>query len=203
MDSDLKVCGQCVKCWISRGDGDQAPTIVMSHDTAAPWLSPTRARPQLAALARCWWLHWKYQRWALTTDSVAATAGAGSRLFMMRCIYATYMFETFIYSRNLLKIEIYAWYIDWYGHKIYHTVNCLRSFLSLGRSVSGSFSHSVIRSHGIKVTRSLGHSVTRFGHSVTQSLGHSVTQSIGHSVTRFSFFFSTLLLTNGLTNTQH
>ena len=26
----------CVKCRLSRGDGDQAPTIVMSHDTAAP-----------------------------------------------------------------------------------------------------------------------------------------------------------------------
>ena len=55
--------------------------------------------------------------------------------------------------------------------QIYHTVDRLRSFLSLGQLV----------------TRSLSHSVTC--HLVTWSLGHSVTMSFCHSV-------STLLLTD-------
>ena len=50
-------------------------------------------------------------------------------------------------------------------YEIYHTVNRLRSFLSLCHLVTRSLSHLV--------TRSLGHAVTR-------SLGHSVTQSLGH-----------------------
>ena len=53
--------------------------------------------------------------------------------------------------------------------KIYHTVNRLRSFLSLGHLVTWSL-----------------------GHLVTRSLGHSVTRSLCH----FQFFFSTLLRTD-------
>ena len=58
-------------------------------------------------------------------------------------------------------------------HKIYHTVNRLRSFLSSCHPVIWSFDHSVTRSLGHLVTQSLGHSVTR-------SLCHLVTQSYSH-----------------------
>ena len=60
-------------------------------------------------------------------------------------------------------------------HKIYHTVNCLRSFLSPNHSVC---------------TWSLGH-------LVTQSLDHSVTLSLSHSVTIFNI--TTNWLTDGRT----
>ena len=63
-----------------------------------------------------------------------------------------------------------------YDDQIYHTVNCLRSFLSSCHPVTQSFVYLV--------TWSLGHSVTQcLGHSVTWSLGHSVTRSFSHLVT--------------------
>ena len=74
--------------------------------------------------------------------------------------------------------------------KIYHTVNRLRSFLSLGHSVTWSLGHSV--------TRSLDHSVTRsLSHSVTRSLGHLVTWSLGHLVSFFQHYYG---LINWLTD---
>ena len=80
-------------------------------------------------------------------------------------------------------------------HQIYHTVNRLRSFLSLGHSVTRSLGHSVTRSLGHSVTRSLSHLVTwSLGHLITWSLDHSVTWSLGHSVTIFN------ITTNWLTD---
>ena len=48
--------------------------------------------------------------------------------------------------------------LQWF--KIYHTVNRLRSFLSLGHWVTRSLGHLVTRSLGHSVTRSLSHSIT-------------------------------------------
>ena len=68
-----------------------------------------------------------------------------------------------------------TYYMHTLHKKIYHTVNRLRSFLSLGHSV----------------TWSLGHSVTRsLGHSVTWSLGHPVTWSPSHLVIPLSCHFN-------------
>ena len=111
-------------------------------------------------------------------------------------------------ENNALKRKLKKYFSKgigyWVFSEIYHTVNRLRSFLSLdhwslGHSVTLSlchFGHSVTRSLGHLVTESLGHSVTQsvshlvswsLGHLVTQSLGHSVTQSLSHSVLRSLF----------------
>ena len=74
--------------------------------------------------------------------------------------------------------------------KIYHTVNRLRSSLSLGHSVTRSLSHSVTRSLNHLVTQSLSHTQS---HSITQSLNHLVTQSLSHYFQHWYW----------LTDTQH
>ena len=65
---------------------------------------------------------------------------------------------------------IFHWRAIYYG-QIYHTVNRLRSFLSLGHLVTWSL-----------------------GHLVTWSLGHSVTRSLGHSVHVYSRYMCTVAL---------
>ena len=83
---------------------------------------------------------------------------------------------------NKIRTYRYALQTNKHVKEIYHLVNRLRSFLSLGHSVTWSLDHSVTRS--LSVTRPLGHLVTRpLGHLVTGSLGHSVTWSLGHLVT--------------------
>ena len=75
-------------------------------------------------------------------------------------------------ARHDVKLQGY-WLLSVNNNEIYHMVNCLRSFLSLGHLVTQSLGHSVPRSLGHSVTWSLGHSV-----SVTWSLGDSVIWSV-------------------------